>query len=312
MGQSEASEQSWSGLCQKASALASEIDLPEDIKVPSQPTALTRFIEMSDDPNADPRELGKVIEQDPGLTIDLLKYVNAAGFGARTPAHSPTDALVRVGIPKARNFLISAGVKSATAAFKSRLMNHKNFWNESLRRALFAQAVSGPMQTDRELAFMGGLLQDFMLPVLTNMHDSEYLEFLQREDSVRLDQWEQERFGWNHAVVGACVAYRWRMPEPLICGILFHHDMEVPLSSPGDELFNLFPVTVAAVLPDQLSQVKDGIEILVRADGKSDRFDLPALCAEVDETVETSFPAGERPRPLSPLLPRPADFSPSA
>ena len=245
---------SWAELCRKALESVQQVDLPSEFQIPKLPTALTRFMEASKDPDADVRALGRIVERDPGLTIDLLKLVNSAALGADQPARTPTEALIRLGIPRARNFLLSAGVKSTSLGFKSRLMNHHNFWNESLRRALFAQSIAKSIQTDGDLAFMGGLLQDFLLPVLTNLHDTAYFEFLGLETPEELSEWEQSHFGWNHAAIGAAIAHRWHLPDELVCCIYFHHQMEIPLLAEQPDIFNLFPATLAALLPDQLGR----------------------------------------------------------
>lgn len=295
---------SWAKLCRTALDSAQQVDLPDDVQIPTLPMALTRFIEAAKDPNVDVRALGQIVEHDPGLSLDLLKYVNMAAFGTDHPARTPTDALVRLGIPTARNFLVSAGVKSTTLGFKSRLMNHHNFWNESLQRALFAQSVAVCLKTDAELAFMGGLLQDFMLPVLTNLFDSDYVEFLRTEDSMNLTDWEQSRFGWDHAAAGATIAHRWKLPDELVCSIFFHHQMELPLLAPGEDVFELFPTTLAALLPDQLRQVPLGTGRLLDADAQSQSFDLKALCENVDTALESFCDDADRPERLGPVMER--------
>lgn len=284
---------SWQRLKDEAMASISAIDLPADLQIPSLPMAFTRFVEASQQPDVDIRDLGKIIEYDPGLTMELLKCVNVASFGVEHPARTPTEAILRLGIPTARYFVLTAGMKSSTLGFDSKLMNHHKFWNESIQKALFAQSVAHAISTDKETAFMGGLLQDFMLPLLTNMFDADYLRYLDEAGDVSLCDWEQQQFGWNHASIAAHVAQKWHLPDELVCGIFFHHRMELPLSAPDQDVFDLFPVTVAALLPDQLRQVPGGIKRLLLADQRSDRFDLVAIAETVDQQLG-SFCDGEQ------------------
>lgn len=289
----------WQKLREEAIASISELDLPSDLQIPSLPLAFTRFMEASQHPDVDIRDLGKIIEHDPGLTIELLKCVNVASFGVENLAKTPTEAILRLGIPTARYFVLTAGMKTSTLSFDLRLMNHHNFWTESIQRALFAQGVAESISTNKDLAFMGGLLQDFMLPLLTNMYDSDYLDFLNSTDGISLYDWEEQNFGWNHAAVGAYVAHQWRLPDELICNIFFHHKMELPLSAPNEEIFELFPATVVAFLPDQLGQVPGGIERLLVADKRSDKFDLAAIAEIVDQKLDSFCDNTERSNSLS-------------
>ena len=131
---SDATQFTWRQVCADAMASLKTLDLPDDLQVPSLPTSLTEFMDASSKDDYDVKNLGRIVEHDPGMTVDLLKCVNVAAHGANQPVKTPTEALVRLGVPKARNYLLAAGLRGATLAHESRLMNHRNFWNESIRR----------------------------------------------------------------------------------------------------------------------------------------------------------------------------------
>lgn len=294
----------WRALCDAELSSLKCIKLPDDLQTPRLPAALTRFLEASNSPDYDIRQLGRIVEQDPGMTVDLLKIVNTAAHGALQAVKTPTDALVRLGVPRARNHLVAAGLKAATLALESRLMNHRNFWNESLRRALFAQQCARTLKVDADLAFIGGLLQDFVLPVLTNQYVEHYIRFLREAapDGISLADWETENFGWSHASAAAVVARNWNLPDDLLCAILLHHRMELPLQSSDKELFQLFPVTLSALLPDQLQQVPGGVRQLLEADSRSEFLHLDELCRTVDDELTEMAGGEKRPQLLSPLI----------
>ncbi|MCP4509681.1 MAG: HDOD domain-containing protein, partial [Fuerstiella sp.] len=114
---------------------------------------------------------------------------------------------------------------------------------------------------------------------------SEYVSFLENDakDGRDMAEWEQETFGWNHASTGAFIAGQWGLPDDLVCAIYYHHSLHESLSRPEIEMFNLFPVTLSALLPDQLRQCGRGITELIAVDGKCSAFDLDQLCSTVDE-----------------------------
>lgn len=289
---------------EQAIALLKSVELPDDLQIPSLPTSLTEFLEASKCSDYVVRELGKIVEQDPGLTVELLKCVNCAAVGASVPVKTPTEALVRLGVPRSRTFLMAAGMRGAMLAHESRLMNIRNFWNESLRRALFARTAAVHLKLDVELAYMGGLLQDFLLPVLTNKYDAQYIQFMKdaAPQGVALVDWEAATFGWDHAVVGAYVAQKWNMPDDLLFAIMLHHRMDLALESPGSQTFKLFPITLAALLPDQLRQVPGGVERLIKADGAMQLFHLDQLSATVDHDLAQIAEKHDTPLLLSPMI----------
>lgn len=301
MSQTESSERispdpDWRKIRYDAITSLKSIDLPDNLQIPSLPSTLTRFLDESSGTEYDIPTLGKIIEVDPGMTMELLKCVNLAASGADRPIQSPTAALVRMGVPKARNYLIATGMRGATLAYESRIVNHRNFWNESLRRALFAQQAAKFVNAYADLAFIGGLLQDFVLPGLTNQFDTEYITFLRdaAPKGISLAEWEQQTFGWDHATVGAYVAHQWHMPEDLLTSILYHHRMDLILqTNEGDQLLPLFPAALAALLPDQLQQAPGGIQRLLNCDEKSSAVRLDEMCDAVDccRQFELSFTA---------------------
>ena len=294
----------WETIKESALQRVSRIEFPDDLQVPLLPSALNEFLQVSSDPNFEFRVLGRIIENDPGLTIDLLKHANSAAFGADVPVKTPADALVRLGISRARTYLIASGVRGASLAANSRLMHLQSFWNESLRRGLFARTAARKLGMDPEIAFICGLLQDFMLPVLTNRFDEDYMDYLRHTDSVpgSLADWEQEKFGWNHADAAAYVAQQWNMPDDLICGLLLHHQLQMSLCENTEQFLQFFPVCLAAYLPDQLFQVPRGIDQLITADARTSLLCLDEICNSVDQELAKIALNGEMPKRLSPII----------
>lgn len=301
---SEVEKFSWTELRTSCLSTLSSCDLSSEIQIPSLPAALMEFMKAVDDPEVDIRHLGKIIETDPGLTIDLLKCVNVAFYATKSPARNATEALMRMGIRNAKTHLIAIGTKSSMLSFDSKLMNHQNFWNESMQKALFAQSAAVLLKTDQSFAFMAGLLQDFILPFLTNQRDDDYIEYLRGDagDGVPLHEWEKSKFGFSHAMAGAFVASKWNLSDDLLCAIYYHHDVAMPSTVPAAEAFSIFPATLAALLPDQLKQTPKGLERLLRADEQSKAFDLNSLCEKVDRELEAIAEGRDRPVCLSPAV----------
>lgn len=300
----ESPDLEWRKIRYNALTALKAMDLPNDLEIPTLPTALTSFLDASASDQYDVQALGRIVEFDPGMTLDLLKCVNAASNAARRPVKNATAALIRLGVPTARNYLIAAGIRSSTLAYHSKLINHQNFWNESLRRALFSQFTAKNLGVDSDLAFLGGLLQDFALPGLTNQFDEAYVEFLRdaAPAGISLVDWEQERFGWNHAAVGAFIAHKWNMPDDFLSAILFHHRMDLTVTVSGGELFQLFPMTLAAMLPDQLNQVPGGVQRLLDADSKSQVINLRETCDAVDAQLLNVAGRSYTPLSLAPMI----------
>jgi serine/threonine-protein kinase len=195
-------------------------------------------------------------------------------------------------------------MKAATRALKTRLINQRNFWNESLQKALFAREIARRMNLDPAIAFLGGLLQDFILPVLTNTYDKQYLQFLDVPPGQGRDlaDWERDTFGWDHASAGAYFAAQWHFPDDLLCAIFFHHSLQSTLQEPNAEFFKLFPVTLASLLPDQLRQSPQGFQTLIKVARQCRAIELQSVCEAVDAEQMQIAEGYEIPNHLTQLL----------
>ena len=280
--------------------------LPTSVELPALPHAVSEFVQKASNPDFNIRELAGVVEKDTALTVELLKHVNSAVYSMKSPVRSVHDAIVHIGVNSARLHLLAVGMKAATRAMQTKLINQRNFWNESLQRALFAREVAHRMGLDSALAFLGGLLQDYLLPALTNTFDKQYLEFL----AVPLGQgkdlaiWERETFGFDHASAGACFAAQWHFPPDLLCAVFFHHSLELTLQGSDAEFFKLFPVALASLLPDQLHQSPVGFQTLIKVADHCSAIDLPDVCRTVDAEQIKLAEGCEIPNCLSDMLER--------
>ena len=258
--------------------------LPPNIKFPALPQVVTKFIQASSDPEVEFKVLAKIIEIDSGLTLELLKHVNSANYGLRTRVCSVQQALSLLGLGPARNLLITVGTKAAIQSRQSRLVNQNCFWVAALQKAIFAREIAGLLNTDKDIAFNGALLQDFLLPVLTNELYEQYRNFVQNRDQVGLDIWnfEQATFGWDHSLAAACLAKNWNFPDEIICCILFHHEGLEILSHPELARSSVAAVALSALLPDQLRQCEHGLEQLLELENIWPAFNLREMAEIVD------------------------------
>lgn len=295
---------SWKNLATTSVASVRTELLPKSVELPALPHAVTEFVQKSANPNFDVAELASIVGKDSALTVELLKHVNSAVYAMKNPIRSVKDAIVHIGINAARLHLLAVGMRAATRALKTKLINQRNFWNESLQKALFAREIAKRMKLDPGLAFLGGLLQDYILPVLTNTYDSQYLEFLATpaDRAMDLADWERATFGWDHSSAGAWYAAEWHFPDDLLSAIFFHHSLQATLQEPSAEFFHLFPVALASLLPDQMRQSPAGFQTLIKVARHCRAIQLDDVCRTVDEEQMKLAEGYEIPNHLSRLL----------
>lgn len=296
----------WKNLSQRSVASVKADLLPKAIELPALPHAVTEFVQASANPDYSIADLARIIEKDSALTVELLRHVNSATYASNTPIRSVKRAITQIGLKITKMHLVAVGMKAASRALKTKLINQRNFWNESLQKALFAKEIATRMHLDPGLAFLGGLLQDFLLPVLTNTFDKQYLEYMDASSVAgkgrNLVDWEREVFGWDHASAGAYYAAQWKFPDDLLCSIFYHHSLESTLQEPNAEFFKLFPVALASLLPDQLHQSPRGFQTLIKVARQCRVIELESVCRAVDEEQMKLAEGYEIPNHLTQLL----------
>ncbi|MGE3315695.1 MAG: HDOD domain-containing protein [Planctomycetaceae bacterium] len=296
-------EVNWAAIRERALGGFAASSLPPTLKLPSLPHAVTLFVQKAGDPKATVGDLAKIVQTDTGLTVELLKYVNSSFVGLRQKASSVQAAISLIGIRQSRMLLVATGMEAAVRARNSKLINQGCFWNASLQKALFAKEVAVLLKADGDTAFAGALLQDYLLPVLTNDLYDGYLDFVQSREGQpeSICEFESKKFGFDHSLAAGALAHRWNLPDELICCILHHHEGLRILADPELGRSSVAAVALSALLPDQLRQQYRGLEQLMKLGEKWKAFNLEELAGIVDEKhaelglgVRNDFPLSRR------------------
>ncbi|MCX7173543.1 MAG: HDOD domain-containing protein [Proteobacteria bacterium] len=200
-----------------------------DIGIPPRPEILDRIAaEMRrDDPNF--RHLGHLVTADVGLAASLIKTANSPFFGFRGKVHSPSEALMMLGLDVASRAIAGISLRKAFPAD----IRLERFWHASAQIAALSgwltQVVAkGKLRADD--AYTYGLFRDCGMPVMLKRFPA-YQKVLARanDDAVHpFTQIEQEglpEFPIDHAMVGHLLGQNWWLPEKIILAIRHHHEL---------------------------------------------------------------------------------------
>jgi HD-like signal output (HDOD) protein len=226
-------------------------DLLAGAQLPALPQSAIRLLELSQDPDNGPAEFAVPIEVDPGLTGQVLKFVNSSYFGFSREISSVKLAITLVGVRTIKNFALWSAVFSLMPNPKCGPFDLKALWQDSLRRGLFARIVGKLLGLkEAEDVFAGALLQDMAVPLLAKELKTDYVALLEARGAGkgRLSDLERERFGWTHAEAAGMLARFWNLPESFALFVERHTALEATLedsaATPGD-----LAVALSALLP---------------------------------------------------------------
>jgi HD-like signal output (HDOD) protein len=219
-------------------------------QLPALPHSAVKLLELAQDPKNGPVQFAAPIESDPGLTSQVLRFVNSSYFGFRQEISSIQVAISMVGIRTIQNFLLWSAVFSLMPNPKCGPFNLKSLWQDSLRRGIFARDFARRLKlADAEDLFAIALLQDMAVPLLAKVLPTEYQSlFTARENGQRrLSDLERDTLGWTHGEAGALLAQTWSLPEPFVKGISQHGDPEALAASQHPS--GSFVIGLSALLP---------------------------------------------------------------
>lgn len=256
-----------------------------DAQLPALPQSAISILEISQNPHNGPAEFTVAIEADPGLTGQVLRFVNSSYFGFSREISSVKLAVTLVGARTIKNFALWSAVFSLMPNPKCGSLDLKILWQDSLRRALFARTVAKQLgHKGSEEVFAASLLQDMAVPLLAKEIPEIYARLLAaREQGRRLSQIEREELGWTHAEAGGIMARQWNLPEEFAVMVENHAEIE-HWNKSGDRNVGKLIAALSALLPsaadeewgefDQFKSVFE--EVLV--------FGGPKITALIDQT----------------------------
>lgn len=290
----------WSDLRRSLLGDRSKSILPPRVKLPVLSQAAVQFAKRAEDPRATSRELGAIIERDTGLTCELLRHVNGSAHGMRQKAATAQHAIAMLGVGQSKSFLLTCALQRVMRNCESKMINLTNFAATNLERALMAKEVARLLNVDPEVAFTAAMVQDFLLPIVTNQMFSTYFEFIKNQNEHRpsLIEFEQKTFGWDHGLASAHVLFGWSFPDELVCCVLLHHRGLGMLKDPTFGRTAVAAVAVAALMPDVIEQVPDALTQLRQLEKAWPAFQLNQIAQTVQQQFETLSPGATNYIPL--------------
>lgn len=233
-------------------------------QLPALPQSAIQLLELSQNPDNGPAEFAIPIESDPGLTGQVLRFVNSSYFGFSREISNVRLAITLVGIRTIKNFALWSAVFSLMPNPKCGPFDLKSLWQDSLRRALFARAMGHVFGLKEvEELFSAALLQDMAVPLLAKVAPDAYVKLLsaRKQAGIRLSVLERTAFGWTHAEAAGIMARQWNLPDNFVVLIEGHLDTEYSTADRANQPKHV-AVSLSALLPTIVDPLWTECELL--------------------------------------------------
>lgn len=198
-------------------------------EVSSLPFAAVRLIELASNEEASVDELYNEIKTNPAMAARIMRVVNSAYYSRRFTIQDLKQAISLLGFLEVRNL--------ALTVYVSQLFESPVYVGEYSREALWehlvAVATASRMIAEQcghaapEEAYLAGLLHDIGFLLLDQTIHRRFCQVLSLiEENVPTCRVEMRVLTFDHAELGAFVARKWSLPEPVVAAAQFHHKSE--------------------------------------------------------------------------------------
>jgi HD-like signal output (HDOD) protein/prolyl-tRNA editing enzyme YbaK/EbsC (Cys-tRNA(Pro) deacylase) len=209
-------------------------------RLPPMPALALRILRLTADTESSARELADLIEYDPSLTAQIMRYARSALFNYPGEIQSVQEAVTRVlGFDRVAHIALGIASVRAFDVPRQGVLGMDSFWRHSLYCAFLCQEMAPKVGADKGLAYLCGLLHNFGLLLIGHLFPGEFRELNELRESnpeASMQSLEHEVFGAadqqesflsvGHGAIGGILHKLWQLPEPVVksAGVHQQHD----------------------------------------------------------------------------------------
>lgn len=216
--------------------------LEQVYRLPAIPAVATQILQLVGDPNSTAKDLAELVEMDPSIAAQVIRYARSSFFGYRGSVDSIQTAITRVlGFDIVSNLALGIAAGKVFKLAPDGPLGLDNFWRHAVHTAAVVQGLTRVLPKDRAVkpgtAYLCGLLHNFGVLLLGHLFQPEYFLLnkmclanpgcgLADIEKRLLCVGESQKF-LTHGQMGAWLMKHWNMPEEVITVTAQHHNKEV-------------------------------------------------------------------------------------
>jgi HD-like signal output (HDOD) protein len=177
--------------------------------LPSLPIMLADLLQRLDI-NQNIATIVEKINQEPALTIRILRIANSPFYGMSREIGSLREAIILLGLNRVRDMVVAICF-SKMLPVKHKHFDYTRFWRHSLAVAECARQLAGESGLSSDFAFTTGLLHDIGLVLMALLFPKEFEILIASADYPSIEQ-ERPIFGFSHAEIGGYAIQYWNLP----------------------------------------------------------------------------------------------------
>lgn len=201
-------------------------------ELPAMPQAAQALLRLNSNPDGNINDLIEIIETDPSIAAQIMRYAHSAFFGYRGEIHSLHQAVTAVlGYSLTIDIALGLSLGKAFKISNTGPMGLHAFWQHSIYSGALIERIIQVMPRQHRplpgLGFLGGLLHNFGVLLIAHLFKKEATMLQQiiiaNPDKSSLEL-ERQILGTDHMEIGAWLMRSWHLQAEIQVATAEHHD----------------------------------------------------------------------------------------
>jgi len=201
-------------------------------ELPAMPGIAAELIRLKNNPYANASELAAVIEQDPSLSAQLMRYATSPQYDYQGKVESAEQAIVRVlGMDFVLDIAFGLSLGKAFKNPKEGPLGLKAFWRHAVYCASLTQNLCNAIEFTRRppagMGYLAGLMHNFGILLLGHLFPAQFERLnraVEENPGRSLIELERETIGVSHTELGLWLMDAWDMPKEIVEAVTEHHN----------------------------------------------------------------------------------------
>jgi len=229
-------EEAESKATQDSNPIGNKTNLKRQIEkitnLPPMPTMAQKIIQLNTNPYAHAEDLAKLVETDPSLSAQIIRYAQSPFYGYPGSVTSVRQAISRVlGYDLVMNIALGICVTRPFKTTPHGPLGLHAFWRHATYSATLAQGLCNVMPRKTRpragTAYLSGLLHNFGFLILGYLLPREFATLnnaISETPDVSILELEQRILGGSHTELGLWLMESWNMPAEISVSVAQHHE----------------------------------------------------------------------------------------
>lgn len=200
-------------------------------RLPPMPGIAQQIFELEGDPEIHAQDLADLIEQDPSLCAQIIRFAQSPFYGYNGKIQSVRQAISRVlGFDLVMNIALGIALAKPFKIPSSGPLGLKNYWRHATYSAALEHGlchlIPRTLRPRPGSAFLCGLLHNIGILIMGHFQPQAFAELnkLYASGEYRLSELEDRLFGSHHSKIGLMLMEKWNMPDYICASVAHHHN----------------------------------------------------------------------------------------